>query len=154
MRKAEIYKLHEIYLSADKKPFVTYQEGDQAIKDVFSDVVHSAKKEDVYYRYSSALSLGRKKYVPKDYRQVRDQKKLERFIITDESSKNIYSMKLGKSLKTVPNSYNLFDLNITQIIYANKVALIDYNTKTVITIENIMIAEFQKKIFKLLYSKL
>ena len=151
---AEIYDLHETYKMRDKKPIVTYTEGDKAIRSVFSDVVHSLNKNEVYYRYSSALTLSRKKYVPVDYRIIRDRKSLERFIITDESSKKIISRKLGKSVKTVPKDYDLFDLNITQIIYGNKVALIDYNSKTVIVIENEMIAQFQKKIFKLLYSKL
>jgi sugar-specific transcriptional regulator TrmB len=151
---AEIYKLHEIYEAAGKKPVVTYAEGDAAIKEAFSDVVHSLKKNDAYYRYSSALSLTRQKYVPADYRSIRDRKGLERYVIMDESSKHRMSAKLGKAVKTVPNSYNLFDLNITQIIYGDKFSVIDYNTKTIITIENKMIAEFQKKIFKLLFSKL
>ncbi len=151
---AEIHELHETYKMRDKKPIVTFTEGDSAIKAVFSDVVHSLPKNAIYYRYSSGLTLSRKKYVPADYKIIRDRKSLERLVITDESSKNAGHAKLGRSVRTVPNSYNLFDLNITQIIYGNKVALIDYNSKTAIVIENEMIAQFQTKIFKLLYSKL
>lgn len=151
---AEIHELREIYKARDKKPIVTYKEGDSAIKNVFSDVVSSLGKNEVYYRYSSALTLARKKYIPVDYRIIRDRKSLERLIITDEGSRKSMSKKLGKSVKTVPKDYDLFSLNITQVIYGNKVALIDYVSKTVILIENEMIAEFQKKIFKLLYSKL
>jgi hypothetical protein len=39
-------------------------------------------------------------------------------------------------------------------IYANKVWFIDFNTETSIIIENKQIAEFQKKLFKLLYKSL
>lgn len=151
---AEIYKLHETYQATGKKPIVSYAEGDKAVREVFSDVVHSLKKNDTYFRYSPGLSLERKKFMPADYRTIRDQKNLERFVITDESSKKLAYVKLGKSMKSVPHSCNLFDLNVSQMIYGNKVALIDYNTKSVITIENKMIAEFQKKLFKLLFSKL
>ena len=151
---SEIFELHEVYKMRNKRPIVTYNEGDKAIKDVFSDVVHSLPKNSVYYRYSSGLTLSRKKYVPADYRIVRDRKSLERLIITDSSSKKAEHLKLGRSVKAVPCNYGLFDLDITQIIYGNKVVLIDYGSKTTILIENEMIAEFQKKIFKLLYSKL
>ncbi len=151
---AEIYHLHDIYQAAGKKPIVTYTEGDKAIKEIYSDVVHSLKKNDTYYRYSPALGAAKKKYVPDDYRSTRDRKNLERFIITDEASKNKTSFKLGKSIKTVPKDYDIFDLNISQVIYGNKVAIVDLNTKTVTTVENKIIAEFQKKLFKLLFSKL
>lgn len=149
----EIHALQESFAARGRKPVVKFSEGDKAIKDLFSDAIHSLKKNDVYYRYSSALTLARKKYLPHDYRQVRDRKGLERYIISDESGKTS-SRKLGKYMKFVPPGVNLFDLDITQVIYGNNVSFIDYRTKTVVTIENPMIAEFQKKIFKLLYSRL
>lgn len=150
----EIHSLYDAYNSHGKKPLVKYAEGDSAIKEVYSDVVHSLKKNDVYYRYSTGLTLARKKYVPKDYRTVRDRKNLERLIITDEPSRSTTTRKLGKGMRFIPANSDLFDLNVSQIIYGNKVALIDYNSKTTIVIENEMIAEFQKKIFRLLYERL
>ena len=150
----EIQSLYESYETKGKKPIVTYAEGDKSLVNAYSDIVHSLKKNDTYYRYSSALTLNRKKYVPKDYREVRDRKNLERLIITDESSKKGQSIRLGKTVKAVPNDFDLFDYNISQVIYGDKVVFIDYNSKTTITIKNPMIAEFQKKIFKLLFKKL
>jgi sugar-specific transcriptional regulator TrmB len=151
---SEINTLFQNYKVRDKKPLVKYAEGDSAIKNVFSDVVHSLDKNESYYRYSSALNLARKKYVPKDYRAVRDKKDLNRYIITDSESLKISSKKLGKSMKSIPKDSDLFELDITQIIYGNKVSLIDYNSKTIVTIENEMIARFQEKIFKLLFGRL
>ncbi len=151
---SEIHELHEQYAQREKKPIVTFDEGEKSITGVFSNVVHDLKKGETYYRYSSGLSLDRKKYVPKDYRSVRDRKNLERLIITDETSKKKSSVRLGKTIKAVPQDFDLFSYNVSQLIYGNKVSFIDYNTKSVITIENPMIAEFQKKIFRLLFKKL
>lgn len=150
----EIQDLYDAYEARNKKPRVSFAEGKKSITATYSDVVHSLKKGDTYYRYSSALTLNREKYVPSDYRRVRDQKGLERFIITNESSRKSHSRKLGREVKAVPADFDLFEYNISQIIFGNKVAFIDYNSKTTITIENPMIAEFQKKIFKLLFKKL
>ena len=151
---SEIHSLNEMYESRGKKPLIKFSEGDHSLKDAYSDVVHSLKKNDVYYRYSSALTLARKKFVPDDYMQVRDRKGLERYIITGQPTSRDDTKKLGKSVRRIPPGFDLFGPNITQIIYGNKVTLIDYITKTVINIDNKMIAEFQKRIFKLLYSKL
>lgn len=151
---AEIHELMDIHERRDKKPIVTYDEGDRAITEAISHVVHDLKKGDTYYRYSPALTLSQRKYIARDYRTVRDKKGLERFIITDESSKKKFSIKLGKTIKAVPDDCDLFSNNITQLIFGNKVLFVDYNSKSVITIENQMIAEFQKKIFKLLFKKL
>lgn len=152
---SEIHELFDLYEKRDKKPIVTFAEGKDAITDTFSDVVHELKKGDTYYRYGSSITLHRARHhIPKDYRAVRDRKGLERLIITDESSKKFIKMRLGKTVKAVPNDFDLFSHNVSQIIFGDKVAFIDYNTKSVVTIENPMIAEFQKKIFRLLFKKL
>ncbi len=150
----EMAVMEEEFKINQKKPVVTYTEGAKGITAAYSDVVHSLKKGDMYYRYSSASVLNREKYVPKDYREVRDKKGLERLVITNLASKNKHSNRLGREIKAVPSDFDLFNYDITQVIYGNKVAIMDYSTKTTITIENPMFAEFQKKIFKLLFKKL
>jgi sugar-specific transcriptional regulator TrmB len=150
----DIEDLHAIYKGDNKKPIVTYREGKKAIMDGYLDIVNSLPKGATYYRYSSTRVLNREKYVPKNYRETRDRKQLERLIITNEPSKMRSKDKLGRVIKTVPKDYDLFEYDITQVIYGDKVCFADYNTNTIITIENPLIAKFQKKIFKLLFKKL
>lgn len=57
-------------------------------------------------------------------------------------------------MRSIPMNYDLFDDNIGKIIYGNKVAIIDYSTSMSFIIENKKFAEFEKKIFKLLFSYL
>lgn len=154
--KEEIGELNEVYSRKDTRPLVTYGEGGKAITEVYSDVVHSLKKGDTYYRYSSSGVKDRKNegYVPKDYREVRDRKGLERYIITNVPTSKTHSQRLGREIKAVPPGFDLFEYNINVIIYGSKVAIVDYNTETTVTIESSKFAEFQKKVFQLLYSKL
>ena len=49
---------------------------------------------------------------------------------------------------------NLFDQNIIQLIYGDRISLIDPNTERVVIIENKALADFQKVIFRQLYDKL
>jgi hypothetical protein len=54
----------------------------------------------------------------------------------------------------MPEDFGNFDYNITQIIYGDRVAFIDYNSETALVIESKVIADFQEHIFKMLYKKL
>lgn len=129
--------------------------GRDGIRKVYDDIVATLKKGDTFYRYSSSRRPKKRDYyVSKDYSKRRDEKQLERYVITNEGTGKLKKPKFEKSIKTVPKSFDLFEYDITQIIYADKVAFVDYNTETAIIIENPIIAEFQKKIFKLLFQKL
>jgi sugar-specific transcriptional regulator TrmB len=152
---SEIEDLHREYDEQGKRPVVTFSEGKEAITNVYSDMVHGLKKGETYFRYSSNSNLtNSKSLVPKEYRKVRDAKQLERLVITNEPTKKGHSLSLGRSIKSIPQTYDLFEYGISLLIYHNKVVIIDYNSKSTITIENEKFAEFQKKIFKLLFSKL
>jgi hypothetical protein len=62
--------------------------------------------------------------------------------------------RLERDLAIIPESVDEFEDNIFMSIYANKVAYIDFNSESSIIIENTQIANFQKKIFKLLFKSL
>lgn len=148
-------ELELMHKSAGERPIVKFLQGKKGIQFMFEDLVTTLKKGDIFYRYSSAKdSAKNEKYLPANYRKIRDQKQLERFVITNEFTSKQKKPRLERAVKLVPQQYGLFDYNITQIIYGNKVAFADYNTETAIIIEDPQIAEFQKKIFKLLYDKL
>jgi len=51
----------------------------------------------------------------------------------------------------IPPDYDLFEDNVTKIIYANKVAIIDYHTFESFVIESEAFAGFEKKLFALLF---
>ncbi len=150
-----IPQLKSVYQSQEKRPIVKFLEGKKGIMSVFEDLVMSLKRGDVYYRYSSAKDAARGlTYLPANYQKLRTQKQIERFVITSESRAKEKKPELTLAVRAVPTQYDLFDYDITQVIYGDKVAFIDYNTETAIVVENKVIAEFQKKIFKLLYNKL
>ncbi|MFA6445947.1 MAG: helix-turn-helix domain-containing protein [Candidatus Paceibacterota bacterium] len=148
--------LEDTYASGEKKPKIRFLEGKDGTKRVFDDVVRSLKTNDVFYRYSSNQDGQEKKdkYLPKIYRKMRDAKKLQREVITNEQTAKNKPPKLDRFAKVMPNDFGPFDHNVTEIIYGNKVAFIDYNSEIAMIIESKRIAEFQKQIFKMLFKKL
>lgn len=150
----EIFKLNNKYTTKSKRPIVTFAEGEKSIMSVFSEIVDTLHPNDTYYRYSPRLSVAREHLVPKDYRYKRDKKNLERLVISDAKSASGFNKKLGKSVRFIPDELNIFENDVSQIIYGNKVVFIDYNSNSVISIENEMIAEFQKKLFKIVWKGL
>ena len=71
--------LEDTYASNNKKPTIKFMEGKDGTKRVFDDVVRSLKKGDTFYRYSSNIDGNEKrdKYIPRTFKQIRDNKKLE-----------------------------------------------------------------------------
>ena len=148
-------ELEATFEKREQKPSVKFLTGKLATQSVFTDLVTSLKKGDTFYRYSSAKDGKRgSEKLPANYREIRDQKQLERFVITSEEGAKYKKPRMERSMKIIPKEYGLFDYDVTQVIYGNKVAVIDDNSDTVIVIENPVIAEFQKKLFKVLFSKL
>lgn len=148
-------ELNASYFSKEKKPLIKFLDGRGAITFVLNDLIHSVKKGGIFYRYSSAKdSIKNSKYLPRDYRSIRDQKQLQRFVIANENTMMGKKPRLERAVKFIPKNYGLFDYDITELIYADKVAFLDYSSETALIIENPVIAEFQKKLFRLLYDKL
>lgn len=154
--QTQIPKLLEIYSVSKIKPIISYFEGEQGIRHVYEDLVATCKKGDIFYRYESPRNYRAvRKYLPDEYRvRFRDQGEVERLIITNKITEQQKKQRLGRLVKVVPPKYDLFDYDITQLIYSNKVAFIDFRSETVTVIESPIFAEFQRKIFKLLFDKL
>lgn len=147
-------EIERIYENKFSKPILKHISWKKQIKNIFLDIANSLNKWDVFYRYSSRkniedTSIDRKEY--EQYKIIREQKKLERYVITNEYLHNLKPKKLEKEVVTIPKNFDLFEDNITKIIYANKVAIVDYNTFESFIIESEMFANFEKKIFKLLF---
>jgi len=149
--------LEDAYEANNKKPKVRFLEGKDGTKRVFDDVVRSLRKGDTFYRYTSNAKGVEKKdrFVPRVYWTMRDSKKLERLVITNEKTAKKKLEKLDRFVKTIPeDEEHKFEFNVTQVIYGDRVAFIDYNSETAMIIESKTIADFQKHIFESFYKKL
>jgi len=130
-------------------------EGRKAIEYVFADIVNTLTKGDIFYRISSEKNVERaNSYLPSDYRERRDKKQLERYVIMSQSQSKGKKPRMERELVIIPPQYDEFVDDVQMIVYGSKVAFIEYNTEASIIIENAFIAEFEKKIFKLLYKTL
>lgn len=148
--------LEDSYSSSEKRPKIRFLEGKDGTRRVFDDVVRSLKKGDVFYRYSSNKDGNEKRdtHLPRIYKKMREEKKLERLVITNSQTLDTKKPKLDRFAKPMPNDFGTFEHNITEIIYGNRIAFIDYNSETGMIIESKKIADFQRQIFQTLYKKL
>ncbi len=153
--KNSILELSEMYSNIEKKPKLTYLNWDKWITYVFSDIVNSLKKGETFYRITSEIDTQKvDSLLPKNYREIRDKKELERYVIMSEKAAQSKQNRLDRELVTIPEKYDEFRDDVFMTIYSNKVAYIDFQTKASIIIENKQIAKFQEKAFKLLFKSL
>ena len=150
----ELEQMKHCYSTQGAKPIVTYREGRKAPQDAYLDVVSSLPKNGIYFRYSSKDEMHRrakKRSTLSEEVRIRDEKQLERLIITNENEKMLKRNRIGRDIRVVPKDFDLFEDNISEIIYGDKVTIMDLNTDSVITIEHPVIARFQEKLFRLLF---
>ena len=153
--KEMLPELETEYHKKNEEPSVVVLHGREGVTEVFRDLVNTTARGETFYRYSSEVSLEKtNKYLPREYRATRDAKKLERFVITAPRIGRGKKARLERAMKYVPEGFDLFEQNIVELLYANKVAFIDLNAETSIVIENARLADFHKKMFRLLYQKL
>lgn len=142
---------------ASKKPVIRYFQGKDGIANVFDYIINNTKKGETLYRYESSVDYTKhKKYYPKSYwrRAAGPTWDMQKFVITNEPTQNRRRNRIERYSKAIPRSYDAFEYNITQIIYGNNVAFIDYDSETASLIESARFAKFQRQIYKLLFSRL
>ncbi len=151
----EITPLEYLFEKQPQRPTVRFLEGKIAIAHAYLSIPATLKKGDVYYRYSSRDVVNRKDQIDskviESYKRERDRKQLERFVITSEANSRLKKSELTRAMKAVPASFDLFDHDVSQVIYGNNILLIDYNSQTAVVIESPTLAHFQKRIFQILF---
>lgn len=147
-----LIQLKDIHFAWEEKPIVKSLFWKDWVRFIYNDIVDSLNYWETFYRYSSRkLDFDTKLNLDK-YEKLRDKKKLQRFVITSEEREKTKEKKLEKYVVTIPKKYDLFDDNISKIIYKNKVAIIDLNTMTSFIIESPIFYHFEKKLFKFLFN--
>jgi len=129
--------------------------GRSGIRAVFDDVIAHSKKGSTFFRYTSEKDLASvNSYLSSGYRKKRDAKRLERLVISSPLSGQQKRLRLERFIKFIRTEVAVFDQNIIEIIYEDRVAFIDLNSEEALIIQNTLLAEFQKVIFKQLYKRL
>jgi sugar-specific transcriptional regulator TrmB len=135
--------------------YIRFFRGFSGIRAVFDDVIAHTPRGDTFYRYTSEKDLmAVNTYLSPAYRSRRDQKKLERLVISNPVSGKQKRLRLERFIKYVQPDADTFDQNIIQLVYGKRVAFININTEEAFIIEDAALASFQKSIFKQLYKKL
>lgn len=153
----EISTLKQARKNQGRKPIVTFTSGSSAANDLYEDVIRTVGKGGMYYRYSSADASRKIAGIDPVSRKITEsykQQQIERYVITSEDNFGQKDADPLRSVKTIPSGVDLFNDDIAFLIYGTKVAIVDYVSGSVARIESKEIADFQKKLFKLLYSRL
>lgn len=149
-----IPEIEHLYTGWASRPILKHFSGKNWIKNIFLDIGNTLPVGWVFYRYSSRRDVKNTSISPSDYapyKALRDEKKLGRYVITSQYLTDLKPEKLDKEVVIIPKNYDIFEDNITKIIYGDKVAIIDYNSYESFIIESPIFANFEKKIFLLLF---
>lgn len=130
--------------------------GAKGLQDVLNDMAATLKRGATFYRVSARKpGHDAERYVPRGYREIRDRKKLEQFVITNAALKTgPYRGRIECFSKAVPKEESRFEENVAQVIYGDKIAFVDYGTETAVIVENPALARMAETLFRLLFKRL
>ncbi len=151
--------LMRAYTPKGKRPTIKSFSGKRGIALVFNDFAASLKAGDSYYRYSAMKKpVGRAAgYLSREYYPLIKKKSRSTtgFIIANKGVRDLSETPNPmKYRKLIPEGVDIFEYNIKQMIYGDKVAFVDYNSDTAFIVESKKLADFQKSIFRLLWDRL
>ena len=148
--------LVEVFEHSSHRPSIRYLTGKQGVTEVYNDLLRTLHKGEVFFRYESPKEYKKQdKYLPRAYfDRVCDKREIQKYVITNERTLCDKPKQLERYVKAVPKSFDVFEYNVSQIIYTDKVAFIDFNSETAWIIENSQFATFQRQIFRLLMERM
>ena len=151
-----IRELEEKYRNLERKTSVVFRKGADGIRDSYRDIAATLPEGGVFYRITSEVDVDtiNERYIPKDYKPERDRKGIGRLIIMSEKTAAKKRPKLERETRVISSDMDDFDDDVIFTVYGDKVSYVDFNTETSILIESKEIADFQKKVFRLLFKKL
>jgi len=135
----------------DRKPQIKYYEGEQGIKEIYTDTLKYKNSEILAWVNSEAVSNFKIDYLKNYYLPKRLENKIWVKAIAPETEEmKSYQSRDGQSLRKtrlINNKDISFNTEIT--IYGNsKVSIVDFKEGTGLLIQNIQIYETFKKIFE------
>ncbi len=151
MLESIVEDLNDEFTRKQIVPKIEAYYGKDGIGRVFMDVVTTLDKGETFYRYSVRKDIY-KDFLPKAYRQLRDEKKIERLAITNDEGALRKKPKLDRFVKVLKGDYETF--NVTKLIYANKIGFVDYENEVAFIVHNKRLADMEKQVFMSLYKML
>ena len=151
MLESIVEELNDEFTKKQIVPKIEAYYGKDGIGRVFMDVVTTLDKGETFYRYSVRKDIY-KDFLPKAYRQLRDEKKIERLAITNDEGALRKKPKLDRFVKVLKGNYETF--NVTKLIYENKIGFVDYENEVAFIVHNKRLADMEKQVFMSLYKML
>ena len=131
-----------------------YGRGIEAIRFVHESGIDECVIDGTIRRYSSRKRQFQGIILTPEYKQKRKQKRIYRKLITNHNQLQEKTPDPMREAVTIPSEFSLFDYDITKSIRDDTVAIVDYETLETFVIKNRQFAQFEAKIFDLLFDKL
>lgn len=128
-------------------------EGKEGIETAYEQFISRVEKDGSIYRYESPKDYSQnKKFYPSLYwKRAGSQGDINKFVITNQTTNRARHKSINRFSKEV--AFPL-DQDMTQLINSTQVMFIDYASKKAILIDHERFADFQLKLFKMVFDTL
>ena len=125
-----------------------------AIRETYEETIDSTPPDGTIYRYSSRKRQYSWAILSPEYQEKRKKKRIYRKVITSLQHAQEKESDGMREVALIPKEYDIFEYDITKSIVGDTVIIVDYEKLETYSIKNPELAEFERKIFELLFQKL
>jgi len=149
-----IDELQVAYEQEQQKPDISFKLGPAGYQALFDDIADVVPIGGQIYRYTARDLSDTSFKCTGLYCKRRDAGHFERLVISSATKAINEAKRQNRFVKVVPPEYDMFDDNVSQTIYADRIAFVDHENETTFIITSSKIASMQKKLFKLMWRNL
>lgn len=144
--------LQFIYDSKGDHISIIHHDGIIGIQKIYQEMVDTLPPDGEYYAYTGKNNLADQRFFTPRYWETRDRKRLKRYVIAPMDRVPFFNTDPHRNVVHFQKKTDtIFEKNIVKIIYANRVAVIDFSQITGIVIESPLLAVLEKQQFQLLF---
>lgn len=131
-----------------------HKTGIEAIRWIYVQQIERAQYDETICWYSSRKSDFPEDLLPKSIRATRKEKRIARKLIANAGRASKKTHDPLREVVAIPEKYDAFEYQISKSIQGDTVSIVNFDTLETFTIYNPALAQFERKIFDLLFSKL
>ena len=123
------------------------------MRRVWEEVLAWGARGKVFYRYDG-YPVGTRvgSYLPPGYYETIEKKNVDRFVITNQALRSAaYRKRVECASRMMPTSFDAFEQGVSQFIFGDQIALIDFTTETAFIVKNKALAAYHMRLFKFLF---
>lgn len=125
----------------------------KGLRTLWEQILQDVPKGGVFYRYDAyPRTVSPERYFPNHFYERMERKGIDRFVMTNVALRtSAYKKRVACASHVFPAAIDTFEQGVTQFVFADTIAFVDFTQEIAFVLKNKALAEFQRQLFRAMY---